>query len=164
MLVHHLKLKDESRPEGSNIVANRTKIVDASEVRRWIREGKTYQWMKEEYLRKYNIEISVSTFIMFNRKYGLSYRYAVLERGGERPWKVKEEHRSRGMDAYLSALIRRDNGYSVPEEKLTSAENWWKQMEERGLVVGYNPDSEEGFFAIPRRPGIDNGYVREPLN
>lgn len=52
----------------------RRKIQDESEVIRWFEEGRTYQWMIEEYRRKYDIETVVSMWGNFRRRRGLDRR------------------------------------------------------------------------------------------
>lgn len=42
------------------------KIVDEGEVIRWFEEGRTYKWMTEEYLRKYNLEVAPSIWGNFS--------------------------------------------------------------------------------------------------
>lgn len=37
-----------------------------------------------------------------------------------------------------------------------------QQLAEHDLVVAYDPGTEEGFSAVPRRPGIDHDLIREP--
>lgn len=127
---------------------------------RWLREGKTYAWIKEQFRNRYKKDISDGTIVNFRKEKNIPDRYAVAARKQGHPWKVLPEHRGVGIDPYLSALIRRDAGLPVPQERLTSAENWWAEMQELGLVASYSP--QRGWVTLPRRRGIDLGYIREP--
>ena len=51
-----------------------TKIQNLEEALAWLREGKPYQWIVEEYLRKYNIETVPSLWGNLRRKHGIPRR------------------------------------------------------------------------------------------
>lgn len=138
-----------------------SKIVDRAEVERWIREGRTYRWMKDEYRKKYNIEISRTAFSNIRAQQGLPPRQSPsLER--IIPWEVKPEHRSRGFDLHLHTAARLEDGMKVTKVNLSAFESWWAAMQENDWVVAYDPHTEDGFYPAPRRPGVDLGYIREP--
>lgn len=137
------------------------KIVDEGEVIRWFEEGRTYAWMIEEYRRKYNIETVPSMWGNFRRRRGLQRR---ITRNDELiPWAVKPEHRWLYPIAMLRAEARRrEKG----EEALSELEklrlpSWKKMLEEEGAVVHYDPDTDEGFFYIPRQEG-DDDLIHKP--
>jgi hypothetical protein len=50
------------------------KMVDRSEVRRWIEQWRTYRWMAEEYERKCNLTVSPTMFSNYRAKRGLGCR------------------------------------------------------------------------------------------
>lgn len=137
-----------------------SKLVDRAEIRTWIQEGRTYKWMSEEYLRKYNIEITPTAFSNFRAEQGMPYRYGYEERARLKPWKVRPEHRGKGADVHLTYLARMLAGKPVPADREKSTRHFWEDMKERNLVLSYSPDL--GFFAVPRREGIDGPYIREP--
>lgn len=145
---------------GDRRVAYPSKIVDAAEVRTWYEEGRTFQWMADEYLRKYNVEIRPTAFSNFRTLKGWPYRYAYDNRQKMIPWKVKREHQGKGADVHLKYLVRHDSGYEIPEERYRAAMHWWQDVDALGLVVDYDPD--QGYVLRKRRPGIDKGYIREP--
>lgn len=97
-----------------------TKIRDEAEVLRWFEEGRTYQWMTDEYLRKYNIVTVPSLWGNFRRRKGLARR---INRDDDMiPWYVEPEHRwgyplhmlrvaaraEAGMDVRKVALLHRE--------------------------------------------------------
>lgn len=136
------------------------KIVDEGEVVRWIEEGRTYAWMTEEYMRKYQIETSPSLWSNFRRRHGLDRRIA--RNDDLIPWEVKSEHRWRYPIAMLRHEARHragmDQAAGIPEKLAV----WKANLEKDDLVVHYDPDTEDGFFYVPRRPGIDTDLIRVP--
>jgi len=139
-----------------------SKIVDLAEVRTWFEEGRPYRWMSEQYLQKYNIEITPTAFSNLARLHGWGYRYAYgPERENLIPWDVLKEHRhGDGPYVHLLYLIRMQAGKPVPENRRLSTQHFWDDLQSRGLVMDYTP--KLGFFAVPRREGIDGRYIRNP--
>lgn len=136
------------------------KIVDEGEVKRWIEEGRTYQWMTEEYERKYNIHTSPSLWSNFRRRHGLDRRIA--RNDDLIPWAVRREHRWR----YPLAMLRHEGriraGMEVPADIPAKVETWKANLAQEGLVVHYDPDTEDGFFYVPIRKGLDTDLIRVP--
>jgi hypothetical protein len=137
------------------------KIQDEGEVIRWFEEGRTYDWMVKEYRRKYNIETVPSLWGNFRRRRGLQRR---ITRNDELiPWQVKPEHRwlyPIGM-LRVEARRREKGEEALSELELTRLTSWLKMLKEENAVVHYDPDTEEGFFYIPRGEG-DDDLVHKP--
>lgn len=137
-----------------------SKIQDEGEVIRWIEEGRTYAWMTEEYQRKYNIQTSPSMWSNFRRRHGLDRRIA---RDDDLiPWEVKVEHRWRYPLAMLRHEARRRAGMAQAADIPEKLEAWKRNLAEEDVVVHYEPDTEDGFFYVPRRKGIDTDLIRVP--
>lgn len=137
-----------------------TKIQDEGEVLRWFEKGWTYQQMREKYREKYGIETSLSLWSSFRKRHGLPRR---IERNEDMiPWAVKPEHRHRHAAAMLRTANRLNKSLPVGESALRAYRTWIVSLEEQDAVVHYDPDTEEGFFYVPRRPNIDKGLIREP--
>ncbi|MFH8414343.1 hypothetical protein [Streptomyces collinus] len=131
-----------------------SKIQDEAEVIRWFEEGKTYNWMVEEYKRKYNIDTRPSMWGNFRRRRGLDRR---ITRDDELiPWFVKEEHRWAYPLMMLRVEGRRRAGKEIREVDAQRLASWKSMLEEENAVVHYDPDTEDGFFYIPRQPGDDD--------
>ncbi len=136
-----------------------SKIVDEQEVVRWFEEGRTYDWMCQEYLRKYNIETVPSMWGNFRRRRGLVRR---ITRNDELiPWHVQEHHRWAYPIAMLRVEARRRAGMELREIDENRLGNWIASLDERGVVVHYDPDTSEGFFYVPREQG-DTDIIRRP--
>lgn len=136
-----------------------TKIVDTTEVRRWFEQGLTYREMTEIYRQKYNIETTPSMWGNFRRRWGLARR---INRDDVLiPWMVSEEHRYHYAITMLRIEARLRAGLSVPERRLRNLETWKDGLRDSGAVVHYDPDTEEGFFYVPRQAG-DGDLIHEP--
>lgn len=137
-----------------------TRIQDVDEVQRWFAEGRSYQWMCEEYERRYNIEVTPNVFGNLRRRLGLELRPA---RDNDLiPWHVRADHRWAYPLAMLRTEARRRAGARLTPTDERRLSTWLKHLRERDLVVHYDPTTAEGFHYVPRRPGIDVDVVRRP--
>ncbi|MFE9924253.1 hypothetical protein ACFYQA_22525 [Streptomyces sp. NPDC005774] len=134
------------------------KIQDEQEVIRWFEEGRTYQWMIDEYKRKYGIDTVSSMWGNFRRRRGLDRR--IVRNDDLIPWFVKEEHRW----AYPLAMLRAEGRHregKATQDDLNRLASWKEMLEEHNVVVHYDPDTEDGFFYIPRE-STDDDIIRRP--
>lgn len=138
----------------------RTKIVDEKEVTRWIEEGRTYREMSEEYLEKYNLEVSPTMFSNFRSRHGLDGR--IVRNDQLIPWKILPQHRYAWSANMLRAEGRKRAGRTLSPAESDQLAGWHRTLEREGAVVHYDPDTEQGFFLVPPRPGIDTDLIRVP--
>ncbi|MEU5433808.1 hypothetical protein AB0G73_10565 [Streptomyces sp. NPDC020719] len=136
-----------------------SKIQDEREADRWFEEGKTYQWMVDEYLRKYNIKTSVSMWATRASRRGFDRR--IVRDPALIPWELKEEHRWLYPVMMLRVEARKRAGVTVRDEDESRLKSWLKELNANNLVVHYDPETEEGFHYIPRQPG-DEDLIHEP--
>lgn len=136
------------------------KIVNESEAIDWITSGKTYQWMAETHLAKYNVQVSPAAFSNLRRRHGLPGRQVRDEK--LIPWKVNREHRYDWPIQMLRLEARRRAGKPLTENEQKDLQGWLNTMQQDGCVVHYQPDTEQGWFYVEPRPGIDNDLIREP--
>ncbi|MGC9669470.1 hypothetical protein ACNTMW_23320 [Planosporangium sp. 12N6] len=136
------------------------KVVNEQEAIRWIEEGRTYRWIIEEYRRKYNIETTISMWGNFRRRRGLDLR--IIHDTELMPWKVEEQHRWQYAPMMLRAVGRQRAGYPISAELEPRVESWLRARREDDTVVHYDSDTDEGWFYVPRRPGIDTDLIRVP--
>lgn len=137
-----------------------SKIVDKGEAIRWIEEGRTYDWIVAEYKRKYNIETKPSMWGNFRRREGLEPR--LIRDDDLIPWELKDEHRWMNPVNMLRAVARQRAGRELSASDQERLPSWLRTRETEDTVVHYDPDTEEGFWYVPRRPGIDRDLIREP--
>ena len=117
-------------------------------------------WMVEEYQRKYGIETRPSMFGNFRRRRGLERR---LTRNDDLlPWALDEKHRWTYPAMMLRAEARRRDGKELRKEDETRLDAWLRRLEEEDTVVHYDMATEEGFWYVPRRPGVDTDIIRVP--
>ncbi len=82
---------------------------------------------------------------------------------GSMPWKLKPEHRYRGPARMLRIQARLDNGHQIGKTLVHQVETWREGLAlDRDSVIHYDPDTEEGFWRVPRRPGVDLRWFRDP--
>ncbi|NUK43204.1 hypothetical protein HRW13_20545 [Streptomyces lunaelactis] len=136
-----------------------TKIQDKTEVLRWFREKRTYLWMVEQYKTKYNITTTEPMWAAFRRREGIDRRNTRSD--NLLPWKLKEEHRHLYPAMMLRTEGRLRAGKTVAETKAKKLASWKQSLEQDNLVVHYDPDTEEGFFYVPREQQ-DTDLIREP--
>lgn len=137
-----------------------SKIQDEAEILRWFDEGRTYQWMQQEYLRKYNITTGLSMWSNFRRRRGLDRR--IVRNDDLIPWEVREQHRWRHAIRMLRAVARKRQGKVLDVATAEALEPWLRGLASRDAVVHYDPDTDDGFHYVARRPGVDLDLIREP--
>lgn len=142
-------------------MANRTKIVDEAEVMRWFEEGRTYQWMTDEYLRKYNVEVNPSMWASWRRRRGLKRR--IVRNDDLIPWAVNEEHRWNYAVQMLRLEGRLREDEPLSEIQAQRLKAWKEMLSQANAVVHYDPDTEDGFHFIPRE-ATDDDIVRRPAH
>jgi hypothetical protein len=138
----------------------RSKVQNMQEALRWLEDGKTYQWCVDEYRRKYNIETTISMWAALRRRNGIDSR--IVRDTDLIPWAVLPEHRHSHAVSMLRAEARQRAGKKLTplmDEMLTV---WKRGLEQDNAVVHYDPATEEGWWYVPRRKGVDNDLIRVP--
>lgn len=128
---------------------------------RWFNEGVTYEEMQQRYRDKYNIETTLSMWGNFRRRKGLPRR--ITRDDDLIPWMVKPQHRHSYPILMLRKEARRRSGAPVTEEQSREIDGWLRNLKEDGAVVHYDPDTEQGWFYVKRRPDIDTDIIRRPV-
>jgi hypothetical protein len=136
-----------------------SKIVDEEEAVAWIMDGRPYVWMVEEYRRKYGVETSVGMWAQFRRRRGLPRR--IVMDPALIPWRVKDEHHGSHTVHMLRAEARARAGKALAPVEQGRLASFRRMLADGDLVVHYEPDSEEGWFLVPREPG-DTDIIRHP--
>lgn len=78
------------------------------------------------------------------------------------PWKLRPEHRHLHAARMLRTQARLDAGLEVGPSLLDQVRTWREGLLIEDSVITYDPETKEGFWRVPRRPGIDTGWVRDP--
>jgi len=143
-----------------------SKMQDEAEFKRWYEQGRTYNWMVEEYAKKYHLQVTPTMFSNYRIRLGLPAR-AVSDTSLV-PWSVRPAHRREQHYIMLTQEARQRAGKPLKGDKPERLEAWkakLKELSERSgtrLVVHYEPDLQPGFRLVPAREGIDTGLVRVP--
>lgn len=133
--------------------------MDYSEAEQMLRAGKTQREVADHFGVT---QAAISTAIRRGRIKGITYNRVPVEGSGI-PWSpILPEHRNRHLVRMLRAAARRRAGKKNLDAIEAQFEIFLRKMEELDAVVHYDPGTPEGFFRVPRRPGIDKGLVREP--
>lgn len=79
------------------------------------------------------------------------------------PWEYESRH-GHGHFLRMLQLDQRERlGFEDPGPKgRMQLRAFRKNLADNDAVVAYFPDTEEGFFLVPKRPGIDTGLIRNP--
>lgn len=113
-----------------------------------------------DYLRMHmGIELTTSALTMWRKRRGLDRKPAHPKRI---PWKIRPEHSTTVQAQAIRAASRRAEGLAVDAERSRILAHWEGLLYPKGLVIHYDADTDEGWWYVPARPGIDLGLVREP--
>lgn len=87
----------------------------------------------------------------------------------EIPWRVRQVHERAYPLAMLRLLGRRRSGIVLTEPQAKRLDSWLEKLDGlefpdgtvRPAVVAYDPDTEDGFYYVPRLPS-DDTIIRQP--
>lgn len=79
------------------------------------------------------------------------------------PWRVKTEHSTHYAVRMLRALGRRRASKPLAGDLDGKLDSWLDKLRGEDAVVVYLPDTEEGFFYVPRREGTGDGENGIPI-
>lgn len=140
------------------------KILPDSEVDQLIRQGMTDREVAQYLEKHHNIKVTGNAITAWRHRRGEE-----LRRGRHSdllPWTVTAEHSGKYIPKMLRFEARRRNGETLAPRDLRRLEIFKEKLraanEGRGGVVHYDPLTEEGWWIVERRPGVDDGMIRDP--
>lgn len=86
----------------------------------------------------------------------IKHEYDSYARGRAMPWRVSEEHQNKYLARMLRAYHRHEQGLTNAPPLARMLESFLRSAAEQDFVITYRADTEDGFFRVPRRPGIDD--------
>lgn len=107
-----------------------------------------------------HVKVTSAAISMFRERHGLPKtrgRYGALL-----PWTVDRKHAHLYQAKMLRLEGRIRDGQPCSEAEAKRHEAWRQRLSNEGLVVHYDPATAEGFFLVPRRPGVDTDLIRDP--
>ena len=140
-------------------------MVPSKEVlQRYADAGMTQAQMVTEWETSSNIRVSRSAIGMALARYGVvGQRRRRPRYENTVPWTVRTEHQ-KAYDLWMLRLeARRRLGESIDAGQLARLNSWRKDLQEQDAVIVYDPDTERGFFWVPRRED-DDDIVRRKLD
>lgn len=136
-----------------------SKLINRDEFVRWYTGGKTYSWIIDKYQEKYGVEIGYGTISNWRHQHGLERRSVTDPT--LIPWTVLPQHRISHLLNMLRAEARRRSGQEVAPGTLDKLLGWLAMLAKTGQVVEYRPDTDEGWFLVPRKSS-DRDIIRQP--
>lgn len=134
-------------------------LIDYAEAEAMLRSGATQQQVADRFGVS---QSAVARAIERGRIKGIEYDRIPSDETGV-PWTpVLPQHRGKYLVRMLRAAARRRRGEVSAAPLEAQLELFLVKQAAEGWVVHYDPDTTEGFFRVPRRPGVDLGLVREP--
>ena len=90
------------------------------------------------------------------RRDRIKFDYANLTKERAMPWRVRPEHQNKYLARMLRAAHRRDQGLTNAPPIERMLDSFLRSVERDDFVITYDPDTEDGFFRVARRHGVDD--------
>ena len=126
-----------------------TLVPDKTTMERWLREGLTHVQMAERHEAETGIKVTRATISGALVRYGLAEtkpRYV-----DQLPWRVHDNHQTHYAARMLRLYGRNEQdpaSLNIPEAKRLIS--WLAMLEREEAIVGYDPDSRDGFHYIDK--------------
>lgn len=136
-------------------------VPDKAQMEAYLKRKLTQQQIVDEWEKDSGVRVSRSAIGLAIERYGL--KSATTRPRWERliPWQVKPEHQQAKEVRLLRLEARRGQGLPLSDRDLKRLENWKRELAEANAVIHYHPDTDKGFFWVPREEG-DGHLIREP--
>lgn len=134
------------------------------EVLQWLRDGYT-QMEIVDMLAARGIHTKQGSISTLKKRHARPEDEAVMRtrtRAEALPWKVRPEHKQLYAAKMLRAFSRRVRGEDMTQDQEQRLDRWLLGLKLDDAVIHYDPDTEEGFWRVPRRHGVDTGPYRDP--
>lgn len=127
-------------------------IPSDSILARWIELGMTQEQMRDRIERETGVRPGKSTISAALSRAGLTHR---VRYDDMIPWpRIRVEHNAHYALTQLRIGARLSRGLPVKPGDQARYERWIKELDEANAVVHYDPDTVDGFFYVPRPPGV----------
>lgn len=130
-------------PEMSQIVRGRT-------------DDQVVEYLKEHH----SISVTRNAIVMWRKRRG---EERVLPRYDDLlPWSVKVEHAYMYIPKLLRFEARKRRGLPLDPRDERRLQVFKDKLAAENAVVHYDADTEQGWWTVPRREGIDTDIIRDP--
>lgn len=139
------------------------RLIPDSEVDQLMRQGLTDREIADFLYKEHNISVTPNAIVAWRRRHGKKPkrpRYNDLL-----PWRVREEHIYDYIPRLLRFEARMRQGLPVAPKDQANVRLFKQKLDGAfpgGGVVHYDPDTEQGWWVVERRPGIDTDLIRNP--
>lgn len=135
-------------------------LPDDAELIQMVKRGMTQQEIADEAFKRTGVRVTraaVSAALIRAGQPPQRPRYPDLL-----PWRVKAKHDGHYALKMLRVEGRIRDGKPVTDRELKRLEAWKETLQANKAVVHYDPDTEEGFYYVQARPGVDRDLIRVP--
>jgi len=139
---------------------------DKGQLKKYINQGLTQQQIADAWFEETGVRVTRNAISMAMTSSGLKPANPRPRYDGNLPWRVKIEH-SKAYDARMLRAAARIEG-KRKKDRLSDPEykryiSWLEQLKENDAVVGYAPNTPQGFFWLPRLATDDpEDLIRRP--
>lgn len=130
-----------------------------SELEQWLRSGLTPKQASERYAER-GEKVSPGAIALARHRHGWPRFH--MDHSALIPWEIEPQHRRLYDHRMLSEESARRQGRELNPQVEKLLDSWKRRLEEDDLVVHYDPLTEQGWWHIPRRVGIDTDLIRVP--
>lgn len=124
--------------------------IDYSEAERLLRQGITQREVGERF------GVTQAAIADAIRRGRIKFEYVNQPKDRAMPWRVKPEHQQKYLARMLRAAHRQEQGLTNAPPIARMLKSFLESAERDDFVVTYEPDTEDGFFRVTRRPGVDD--------
>lgn len=135
-------------------------VPDKPQMEAYLKRQLTQQQIADEYEKDTGIRVSRAAIGLAIERYGLQSSKPRPRWDRLIPWKVKPEHKQAKEVRLLRLEARRGAGLPLSDRDLQRLENWKAELREADAVIHYHPNTDAGFFWVPREEG--EYLIREP--
>lgn len=134
-------------------------IPDKHELEAWLRAGVTPREASERYAAR-GLHVSPGAISTARHRYG--WPRFKMSHEGLIPWKVAPQHVRLHDHRMLSEESRRRQGAKLRPLFERQLDSWLRRLDEEGAVVHYDADTDQGWWWVDRRRGVDTDIIRVP--
>lgn len=136
------------------------KLIPDHLVARLVDEGKTDGEIRDYLAERENLQVTRQAITNWRRRRGDEPRQLAVPRAI--PWKVAKEHATLQPARVIRWYARRQAGLPLAEPEARALDRAMRDLAQVDGVLTYVPGTAEGWFVVKRRPGVDEGIIREP--
>ena len=137
-------------------------VPDETQMRRYVERGLTQQQIADQYEKDTGIRCSRAAIGMALARYDMTTSRPRPRHTDLLPWEVRQEHRMMNDARMLRFEARRRAGMELREKDRKALEGWLLRLKEQNAVVHYEPDTDKGWWWVPREPQDGRSIIRRP--